>query len=377
MKQTVRVSRLMNWSFRIARVFGIELRVHATFLLLLLWIGSSQAIHGGLANALGGVLIVLLVFGCVVLHELGHALAARRFGIRTPDITLLPIGGVAHLERIPENPREELVVAAAGPVVSAVLSALFWSASGFSTLHWDRQGEGDSWGIASPNSLMTYLTSINLGLVLFNLLPAFPMDGGRILRACLSFRMGRPEATRLAAKIGQVLAVGLGVAGLLLPAPILVLIAFFVYFGAANEAASSELLRASRGLRVRDAMVTSFGHLSPLCKLGDAAGLLQHSSQHDIPLCADTGEFFGLLTRNALILGLQQSGPDAPALSYAKTDLPTVIPDLLFSEAFQLMQQHQTPTLPVIDQKKRLVGLFSQEKVGELLLLESARKAHH
>ena len=356
----------MRWSFPVARLFGIELRIHVTFLLLLLWIGGAHGLEGGWSAATAGVVFVLMVFGCVVLHELGHAMAGRKFGIRTEDITLLPIGGVAHLERIPENPREEIIVALAGPLVSAGLALVFWIAAGFSgpTLEAETLGLDD---------LAARLFSINLGLLLFNLIPAFPMDGGRVLRALLAFRMGGRRATRIAAGIGQTLAFALGAASWILSAPVLLLIAIFIYFGAASEAAYAELRSACRGLRVADAMITSFATLPGDARLRDAAALLQHTAQHDFPFVNNAGQFLGLLTRTALIMGLQEVGPDGAALPYAQKDLPSVLSTHLFSHAFAVMQQHESPTLPVLDENNRLWGLFSQEKVGELLLLQSTK----
>ena len=357
----------MRWSFPVARLLGTELRVHAAFLLLLLWVGLARGAEGGWSAAVSSVLLILMVFACVVLHEFGHALAARRFGIRTPDITLMPMGGVAHLERIPEKPTQEIVVALAGPAVSAGLAALFWTASGFSAPHWDTLWTPDL-------ALAPTLLSINLGLLLFNLLPAFPMDGGRVLRAILALRMQHLKATRIAAGIGQALALILGMAGLLLPAPTLLLVAVFVYFGAASEAAQSQFRSVSRGHHVRDIMITPLQTLRSGATLGEAVKTLQHSAQQDLPCIGLSGEFLGLLTRKNLILGLHEVGSDAPALPYAERDLPSILPQHSFTHALLLMQKHATASLPVLDENHRLIGLFTQEKVAELLLLQNFGK---
>lgn len=354
----------MSWSFPVARLLGTELRIHAAFLLLLLWVGVTRGAEGGWGAATSGVLLILMVFACVVLHEFGHALAARQFGIRTPDITLMPMGGVAHLERIPEKPIQEILVALAGPAVSAGLAAFFWGVSGFATPQFDTL-----WTPDLP--FARTLLSINLGLLLFNLLPAFPMDGGRVLRAVLALRMQHFRATRIAARIGQAIALLLGMLGLLLPAPTLLLVAIFVYFGAASEAAQSQLRNLARGHRVRDVMITPLQTLGSKATLGEAARLLQHSAQQDLPCVGLSGEFLGLLTRKNLIMGLHEMGSEAPAMAYAERDLPPILPTHSFAHAFLLMQKHATATLPVLDEDDRLIGLFTQEKVGELLLLQN------
>jgi stage IV sporulation protein FB len=310
---------------------------------------------------------VLLVFSCVLLHELGHAWAARRFGIRTPDITLLPIGGVARLERIPEKPREEIIVALAGPLVSAALAILFGVASGFSLPPLD--GEIREWG-----QLLSKLFTINTGLLLFNLLPAFPMDGGRVLRALLALRFTYRRSTRIAATIGQCLAVALGLVGLWLPAPVLLFMSVFLFVSAGAEASQVDLREASRGLRVADVMITQFQPLPESAQLADAADLLMHASQHFFPLTDAQGRLVGLLSRNSLIHGLNQAGPLGTALPYARTQLPFLSPSHPLSHACALMQQFDTPVLPVTNGDSRLIGLFTAENLGELMVLEHSSR---
>jgi stage IV sporulation protein FB len=207
--------------------------MHGTFVLFLIWIAADQFSSGGWSNAAWGVGLVCLVFACVVMHEFGHVLAARGFGIRTPDITLLPIGGVAHLERIPEDPKEEIIVAIAGPLVSALLSLIFWSAHGFEPVNVQHQ----------PDSFMEVigsLAAVNGGLLVFNLIPAFPMDGGRVLRAMLGFRISHLKATQLAAAIGKFIALLMAGLGIVVPMPMLVLLGMFIYTSAKREAELAE-----------------------------------------------------------------------------------------------------------------------------------------
>lgn len=225
----------MRWSMRLGRVLGIELRVHATFALILAWFGyAAFSRTGTLTGAAGGVAIIALLFLCVLLHEYGHALTARRYGIGTRSITLLPIGGVALLERMPRDPRQEIVVALAGPAVNVAIAAVLAAAIGL--------------GLLRPSGMTGTLLAANLMLAAFNLLPAFPMDGGRVLRALLALRLERLRATRIAARIGQVLALGLGLAGFL-GNPFLVLIGVFVWFGARAELASTARTEARRAAR--------------------------------------------------------------------------------------------------------------------------------
>jgi Zn-dependent protease len=221
----------MTGSWKLGKIAGIDVFVHATFFILVAWVALSAYLpSGSAAAAASGVASILTVFGVVVLHELGHDLVARRFGIATREITLLPIGGISRLERMPEDPRQELQVALAGPAVNVGLAAAAYAA-----LLVLGSGAIDRMSVME-GSFLARLFSINLSLALFNLLPAFPMDGGRIFRALLALRMDRARATEVAARTGQVMAVLFGVAGLFFFNPLLVLIAFFVWTGAAQEA---------------------------------------------------------------------------------------------------------------------------------------------
>jgi Zn-dependent protease len=224
----------MNWSWKLGAVAGIGLYLHPTFLIVpaYVWL-TTLAAGGGAVAAIASIVAVLAIFGCVVLHELGHALMARHYGIVTRDITLLPIGGLARLERMPREPSQELAIALAGPVVNVVIAASL--AVGLLL------GGGSPVAAMLEGSLVGTLLSANVALVLFNLLPAFPMDGGRVLRAALAMRMPYLRATRLAATVGQVLAVLMGVVGLFGGNWTLLLIAIFIYFAASGEAQRAEL----------------------------------------------------------------------------------------------------------------------------------------
>lgn len=221
----------MRSSLKVASIFGIEVRIHLTFLLFLVWIWFSYYQVAGFAGAVQGVLFILALFACVLLHEFGHAFAARGFGIETPDITLLPIGGVARLSRIPDKPWQELVVAIAGPLVNVVIAGVL-----IFVIHTSATLEQIEY-LENPRvELLAKLASVNVMLVLFNLIPAFPMDGGRVLRALLAMAMPYATATQIAAWIGQGLAVVFGIFGIF-GNPLLIFIAFFIFVGAQQEVA--------------------------------------------------------------------------------------------------------------------------------------------
>jgi Zn-dependent protease/CBS domain-containing protein len=361
----------MRWSFRIARIAGIDVRVHATFLLLLGAIAYLYGVHGTPGAAVWAVLFWLALFLCVLLHEFGHALAARAYGIKTVDITLLPIGGIARMERMPEKPIQELIVAVAGPLVNLVISiglAL--------TLLLFASGDLQPRVLLDPlrPNLLVNLLILNIAMMLFNLIPAFPMDGGRILRALLATRLEYARATQIAATIGQGLALAFGIIGAFQWNFLWVLLAIFVYTGAETEATFVQMRYATAGLPVSSAMVTRFETLNQNATLNQAVDALLGTSQHEFPVLDDNGGFAGLLTKHDLLLALRQSGPETPVAEVMIKGLPTVLPQTNFQRAFDLMQSSKAPAIPVVDQAGRLVGLFTTENVGELLMIQSALK---
>lgn len=359
----------MSWSIPLGRVLGTEIRLHLTFLLLLAWIGVAHGMQGGTAAALDGVLYIALIFTCVLLHEFGHVIAARRYGIATPDITLLPIGGIARLERIPEKPSEELVVALAGPAVNIAITALLLLLLG-------------GWppieamaGIEDPGqSMLARLLWVNVVLAGFNLLlPAFPMDGGRVLRALLSYRLDRARATDIAAWIGQVLAFGLGFLGLVGGAPLLVFVALFVWLGAGAESHAVRLRELSRGMVAADAMMTRFETLPISATIGDAVEVLIRTAQTDVPVVGRAGRLRGVLTRSDLIRALREAGAETAVLDAMQREVPTVALHAPLEDALQAMLAAAGP-IGVLDRSGRLVGLLTQENLGEMLMVEAARK---
>src|SRR5512135_811211 len=292
----------MKWSWKIGTFAGIAVYMHATFLLLLGWIALSHWMqYQSLLPTLLGVGFILALFLCVVLHEYGHALAAREYGIATRDITLLPIGGLARLERMPDKPSQELVVALAGPLVNVVIAVGLFVGL-MLTGNWQPLSSLTT----TSGNLVERLLVVNMFLVLFNLLPAFPMDGGRVLRSLLAMRMEYARATRIAARIGQSMAALFGFAGLF-GNPMLLLIALFVWIGAAQEAAAVEMKAGLAGYLVRDAMQSEVRTLSPHDTLREGVGALLAGAQQDFPV-VENGRVVGMLTRYDLLKGIHERG---------------------------------------------------------------------
>jgi Zn-dependent protease len=356
----------MRGSFSIGRIGGIDVRIHVTFFLLLAWIAFIYNRSGGMSAAINGVVFVLLIFLLVVLHEFGHAFAARHYGIETRDITLLPIGGLARLERMPDKPREEVVVALAGPAVNVVIAAALALFIGLNR-GWPDPHVMEETGLP----LAFRLFAVNVWLVLFNMIPAFPMDGGRVLRAVLAMRMNYARATQVAASIGQGIAFLFFIVGLWWN-PMLLLIAVFIYFGANSEAALAQMKTISKDLRVSAAMMTEFQTLPLHATLHEATEALLRTSQHEFPITDDTGKVHGILTRDEMIAGLRKSGPETPVTQVMRPDIPAVPESMLFDRAYALMQECRCRALPVLDSASRLVGLFTPENVGEMIMVRSA-----
>jgi Zn-dependent protease/CBS domain-containing protein len=358
----------MGWSLNLGKILGIDVKVHLTFFLLLAWFGFIYYARGGWNAALSGLLFISLLFLCVLLHEFGHALAARRYGIATKDITLLPIGGVARLQRMPEKPSQELVVALAGPAVNVVIAVLLFGVlfvGGTQTLDMTR--------LENPEAgLLQQLLAANVWLVLFNLIPAFPMDGGRVLRAVLAMRLPYAQATQMAATIGQGMAFLFGFLGLFYN-PLLIVIALFIFLGASQEAAVASMRDMMKGLPVSAAMVTEFRTLTPHSTLDEAVEALLQTSQHEFPVVDPSG-VRGILTQQALITALRSDGREAPVGHFMTRDLPSVRSSAPFEEAFRLMEEHQAKVLPVTGEHGQLVGLLTTENIGEMMRVNAALK---
>jgi Zn-dependent protease/CBS domain-containing protein len=356
----------MSWSLNIGKVAGTIVRVHITFLLFLAWIFAGSYASGGAATAWDSLAFMVLLFLCVLLHEFGHIFTARAFGVPTPYVTLLPIGGVAQLERIPEEPWEEFLIAIAGPLVNVVIAAalvyLFDA-----QLHANAARAVDNLNIP----LVDRLAAVNLFLALFNMIPAFPMDGGRVLRALLASRFGYVRATEIAASIGQFVAFALGFIGLMTN-PILIFIAIFVYLAASSEAHMVALRAASRGVPVSYAMMTQFSTLSPDAHIDEAVQTLLQTSQGEFPVVDGPGKPIGVLGRGDLIRAIKTRGPDARVAEAMATEMPTIGHRATLEQAFKLLQQKSAPAVGVIDAGGKLVGLVTSETIAEMMMLQEA-----
>ncbi len=354
----------MGWSWRLGRIAGIDVYVHFTFLLLLGWIGVSHYTQGGWAQAAVGILFILALFGIIVLHELGHALAARRYGIPTRDITLLPIGGVARLERMPDKPWQEFVVALAGPAVNVALAAILYV-----VLRFGRDLTEVNQAMQVGAGFLSQFFWINIFLAVFNMLPAFPMDGGRVLRALLAMKLDYVRATQIAATIGQAMAILFAFIGLF-ENPFLVFIALFVWLGAAQEASMVQMRSALRGIPVQRVMVTNFQALAAEDRLGKAADYILGGFQQDFPV-VDGGQVVGVLTRHDLIAALSKTGPETPVRDAMQREFVTTDPREMLERAFERLQECQCHTLPVV-QDGRLLGLLTGDNVAEALMIQQA-----
>jgi Zn-dependent protease/CBS domain-containing protein len=355
----------MKWSIRLGKLAGIDVYLHFTFLLLLAFLGFTYwRATQDVGSSLQGMAFILSLFGCVVLHELGHALMARRYGIRTRDITLLPIGGVARLERMPEQPMQEFWVAVAGPAVNLVIAAVLFV--GLAVTGGLSQSEEVTF---TGGSFWQRLMAVNLLLVAFNLLPAFPMDGGRVLRALLSTRLGRRRATAIAANVGQgmaILFVGFG----FFYNPFLIFIGIFVYLGAQAEAGSVEMQSALAGLRVRDAMMTRFRTLARQDSLAKAVQELLAGSQQDFPVLEDDRPV-GMLRRNDLVKALSEGRGEGPVAEAMCPDCETVEEGAPLKGVVETMHARQCSTMPVVADG-RLVGLLTLENISEVIMVNTA-----
>ncbi len=356
----------MTWSFTLGRLFGSEVKVHVTFFLLLAWIGLSAYQDQGLPGAINNTLFVVALFACVLAHEFGHALMARRYGIATPDITLLPIGGLARLERMPTNPWHEIAVAFAGPAVNvAIWAILLVIGAG----HWTLESLTDPGQDYSLWTFLGRLAAVNLILALFNLIPAFPMDGGRVLRAALCLKMDRVKATRIAAIAGQICAIGLAYLGLTSGNPMLVLVAGFVFIAANAENQDVAMRSVSRQFQARDAMITSFEALAPEDTLETASAAVIRTTQHEFPVLDPTGHPVGFLTRSDLFSALASDAPRMQHVSrIMQVDLPTVPLGTGLETVLERLHGG-SPAVLVTTKSGTLAGYITSENIGELMVI--------
>ena len=359
---------MLKYSLNLGRVFGIKLQVHWTFLLLIGWLVFSGIDRGDTTIAiLWNICFVLSIFACVVLHELGHSLTARRYGISTRKITLLPIGGLAGLERIPEEPKKELLVAVAGPAVNVVIAALLWIV--VPVENFMGQGPG-ALSRVNSNNFLFLLLSANVVLVIFNAIPAFPMDGGRVLRALLAMKMNRVKATQIASGLGQLLALGFFFFGLLYN-PFLVLIAIFVYFGARSESMMVQNMALLRGYQVQDAMMTSFTSLSPHDTLDEVVNKMLAGPDNDL-VVEQNEQVLGVVTRAHLLKVLKEAeNRQIPVSAFMEKDFEAVNENSNLTDLYNYSQRKRKSFFPVL-KNHQLAGVINIDKINEFLLIRSS-----
>ena len=374
-------------AWKLGRLLGIDVKLHWSFLLLLAWVGYEHYLQGQTPGEVAvGVLFVVCLFGCVLLHEYGHALTARRFGVQTRDITMLPIGGVARLTSIPREPRQEFLIAVAGPAVNvaigAAIAALLLANGGVeSLLPMETTVDGLVEGEVSRKDFIVkdlgdFLRSVlyaNGMLVAFNMIPAFPMDGGRVLRAGLAMVTDYRRATRWAAAVGKAVCVGFVYLYFFHGAPwTLLLIALFVWYGAGTEAREVHVRELLGGADVGRVMMTDFQTVHPDDTLERVATLLLSGSQQEFPVVAGAGGLpVGMLTRKGLVKAAQSEGFAArvgDVMSAAGEPLPPTAPAVA---AYRRMRRDSVSSLPVAD-GPILVGLVTQENLREYLMLREA-----
>ncbi|MGF1471308.1 MAG: site-2 protease family protein [Rubrobacteraceae bacterium] len=369
----------MGNSFKIGRAFGIDVKVHWTFFLLLAFLAYlSYANTQSVVNALVTMGIVVALFVCVVLHEYGHSLMAQRLGVEVQDITLLPIGGLARMKSMPERPMDEVKVAIAGPLVNVVLAPIFVALAflfGFnlSTLANILQAQ------ASIGNVLLYLGAINVFLVVFNMIPAFPMDGGRILRGLLATRFGPVRATNIAAAIGQFFALSFFVFGLLSTNFLLALIAVFIFFGANGEQQMVRQRETMRGLDVSDVMGTKrrTETVTPYHNFGQVLDAVIHGYQEDFPVVDEEGNLVGMITRNEIMAAAHSPDKFSSVRDLMKTEFPTISPDAdLFKDGHRMLQESNLRAIPVV-KEGNLVGMLTIDDIGQASLLRDLRKQQY
>jgi Zn-dependent protease/CBS domain-containing protein len=356
----------MKWSLNLGKISGIQVYIHWTFLILLGWIVINVG-GEGIHETLWSTAFILSSFVCVFLHELGHALAARRYGIGTRDITMLPIGGLARLETMPDNPKQEFVVAVAGPLVNVALAGVLTAI----IYLLNREIAPMALSNIGFANFFNNLFWANIVLAVFNMIPAFPMDGGRVLRALLSFRLERTTATRIAASIGQLLAIGFVFLGLF-HNPVLIFIGIFIFLGAQAESSYTQTQSLLHGAIVKDVIMHNYKTLDVADTIESAVKMLLDGQATDF-LVLDNKAVAGTLSRSQMIKALSEQGNQTAVGAVMHADIPTLSPEMPLEKAYQLFQQEQYPLLPVLENEK-VIGIIDLENVHEFIMIKGAQK---
>ena len=365
----------MNNSIHLFKIRGIDIKMHITFPLILLWGALSFGVFrdGGWEGAIYGVVVISLVFVIVVLHELGHSMAALHYNVPVKQIILLPIGGVAQLEEIPEEPHEELVIAAAGPLVNLVLGiilALIAPLVGQTINFSNLLGFSGSLGVLSFSSIFSYIFATNLFIGLFNLIPAYPMDGGRILRALLATRLSHSKATTAAVIIGQILSWGFGLYGFLNGNFFLIILAFFIYTGAGQEGKLVQIKNVLGDFRVEQAYSRGVQSINLNEPLETALNFTMNSFQSSFPIC-DDGKLAGMLPYATLVTSLEKKDLQTPIREVMRTDIKPVSPQDTLIDVQLRMTSENINSLPVVE-GEAFLGLITSQDLNEAYRLTLA-----
>ena len=365
----------MKGTLKLGSVAGIKIEVHWTFTLLLIWVVFLDLQRGGnIDSALLNIIFILLLFVCVVLHELGHALTARKYNISTRRITLLPIGGVASLEKMPEKPAQELMVALAGPAVNILIALILLLVVPLRTyLGMDPESLETLLTTASLDTLLFYLLIANIMLVAFNLIPAFPMDGGRVFRALLSFKLDRIKATEIAASLGQGLAVVFFILGLFFN-PFLVLIALFIFIGAYGENKMVKQTSLVQGHKIREATLTNITVLHPENRLSQVVDVVLAGSEKNF-VVQENGQIVGLLYHKEILKNAKNDALNVSNMMNPQFRTLRASDDL--QAFFDMLSTERKLFFPVLDQKDKLVGAIDMSNVSEFLVLKASGNSDH
>jgi Zn-dependent protease len=358
----------MNWSFRVARVAGIDIKIHITFFLILI-LGAFLIPGSGIQGMLFGITLILLLFFCVTLHELGHSLAAQYFGIPVREIILLPLGGVALLGRNPSKPSHELLIALAGPLVNVLIAAVLWLIVGpASSIGEGALTEGSAMSL-SLTTLLQWLLSANIALAVFNMIPAFPLDGGRVFRAILAMFVNYQQATRIATFVGQIIAVGLGVFAILNGSILLALVAVFVFFGAGQENVEGQAHTVLTTLRVGDAYNKHAIALNIGDRVSKVVDYILTSYQPDFAVMQGSNPI-GIVTREDVLRSLATDMQDAYVTSIMRRDIVHIEATATLDEVRQTMSEKSARVVAVYEGSTYL-GLVSIEDISEAFAVAS------
>jgi len=369
----------MNWSFRVASVAGIPIRVHITFLLILL-LGGYQwgSLTGTLTGAVFGVALMSLLFVCVTLHELGHSLVARAFGVPVREIVLLPLGGLARMGRNPERPAQDLLIALAGPAVNVLIAILLLVPLGLAVVPSLLTNHGllpaDLGNTPSLTTALLWLLAANVSLVVFNLIPAYPLDGGRILRALLAMFLGYPRATRFAVAAGQLIALALGLYGVLNGQFLITLVAVFIFFGAGQETAEAEAKTVLDTLRVGDAYNKHALTLVVGDRVSRVVDYILTSYQPDFAVMQARNPI-GIVTRSDVLATLASAPGDIFVTEIMQREFLKVDANKSLSEVRQAMGEKETRIAAVYDGTAYL-GLIGREDIAEAFAIQTFVRRH-